>query len=56
VKIAVNIHQAPTTNENPHGNFCEVVVMVKMDGLHANGVILKPQKVCSMALPIFYSF
>jgi hypothetical protein len=49
-------HQAPTTHVNPHGHCCEVVVMVEMDGLHVNGVILKPQKVCSMALPIFYSF
>ena len=30
--------------------------MVEMDGLHANGVILKPQKLCSMTLPIFQSF
>jgi hypothetical protein len=49
-------HQAPTTHVNPHGHCCEVVVMVEMDGLHANGVILKPQKLCSMTLPIFQSF
>jgi 6-pyruvoyl-tetrahydropterin synthase len=42
--------------ENPHGHCFEVVVMVEMDGLHVNGVILKPQKLCSMALPIFYNF
>ena len=48
-------NQAPTPHVNPHGHCCEVVVMVKMDGLHANGVILKPQKVCSIALSIFYS-
>jgi hypothetical protein len=51
----LHTHQAPTTHV-PHGHCCEVVVMVEMDGLHANGVILKPQKLCSMALPIFHSF
>ncbi len=50
------MHQAPTTHVNPHGYFCEVVVMVKMDGLHAHGVILRPQKLCSISLSIFYSF
>ena len=46
----------PTTHVNPHGNLCETVVVVEMDGLHANGVILKPWKVCSIAPSIFESF
>jgi hypothetical protein len=50
------IYQAPKTHVNSHGHSCEVVVMVKMDGLHVTGVILKPQKVCSNVLSIFYSF
>ncbi len=31
-----------STHVNPHGNLCEAVVVVEMDGLHANGVILMP--------------
>jgi hypothetical protein len=39
-----HIHQESTTHVNPYGNSCEAVVMVKMDGLHAQWSYVEASK------------
>ena len=48
--------EEPTTHVKPCDHTYDVDVMVNIDGLHTNGFILTAQKVCSIALSIFYSF
>ena len=48
--------EAFITHVNLLGHSGEDVVTVKMNGLHANGVLLKPCKVCSIAPSVFDDF
>ena len=52
------VHQ-PGTHIHPGNPRCspnEVVVMTKMDTIHAIGVILKSCKVCSLVACIYFGF